>query len=857
MSDQFLYQQLDTVSSMWFLDKTIPLWLTNNINQSFAMREYQQEAFARFFYYYTLYPQKKLPIHLLFNMATGSGKTFVMAWLILYLYEQWYRNFLFFVNSNNIIEKTKANFLNSNSSKYLFNDKIVFDNKIVSIKEVTNFTNAISDDIQIKFTTIQWLHSDLTTPKEWWVTYEDFEDKKIVMLSDEAHHINADTKWWKWKVDDETVSWEQTIMKIFNSHRENILLEFTATIDLSNQFIYEKYLDKIIYKYDLKQFRLDRYSKEVDILKSDMEMKERILQALILSQYRLKIAEKYKLTCKPVILFKSQKTIAESEANKEYFIQLIHNLSEQDIQSIKSKARWTVLQSAYEFFENNTISDTDLVRELQQDFAEECVLSANDDSQANKNQILLNTLEDKDNRIRAIFAVQKLNEWWDVLNLFDIVRLYDARDGDRKKDGKYYAGKTTMSEAQLIGRGARYFPFVTDEALGEDKYKRKFDRTDHELKILETFYYHTSFDNRYIAEITQVLREIGIMNEKEQKKFTLKLKPSFINNTFYKEWLIYTNTRKEKWWLWIDSLQWAWIREQRFTYTLKSNKNDTIQVFEEQQARNQTIVSSEANTLSIKDISKHIIRKAIWMNDFYIFDNLQKYLWALKSIDEFMSSDRYLAHIKIDFMGSSDRIAQINNEDLLQAVILVLKQLEVQIKQQEIQYEGTKEFKPQSLQSIFKPQKEIVVDLSAEPIWYDKDRFVFEQIIWSSEEEDFMALFHKKITTLQKKYDEIYLVRSERAFALYSFDDGQRFEPDFVLFLKNKDKQDNVTYQVFIEPKGNQLLLLDKRKNEFLQEINNRAEILDMNFWNYKLIWLPFYNKWLEIEFEKVMDEVL
>jgi type III restriction enzyme len=496
------------------------------------------------------------------------------------------------------------------------------------------------------------------------------------------------------------------------------------------------------------------------------------------------------------------------------------------------------------------------VRELQQDFAEECVLSANDDSQASKNQILLNTLEDKDNRIRAIFAVQKLNEWWDVLNLFDIVRLYDARDGDRKKDGKYYAGKTTMSEAQLIGRGARYFPFVTDEALGEDKYRRKFDRTDHELKILETFYYHTSFDSRYIAEITQALREIGIMNEKEQKKFTLKLKSSFVNNTFYKEWLIYTNTRKEKWWLWIDSLQWAWIREQRFTYTLKSNRNDTIQVFEDQQARNQIIVSSEANTLSVSNISKHIIRKAIWMNDFYTFDNLQKYLWELKSIDEFMSSDRYLAHIKIDFMGSSDRIAQINNEDLLQAVILVLKQLEVQIKQQEIQYEGTKEFKPQSLQSIFKPEKEIVVDLSAEPIGYDKDWFVFEQIVWSSEEEDFMALFHKKITTLQKKYDEIYLVRSERAFAIYSFDDGQRFEPDFVLFLKHKNNKENITYQVFIEPKGDHLLVLDKRKNDFLQQIDERAEILDINFWNYKLIWLPFYNKGLEIEFELTFDDV-
>ena len=117
-----------------------------------------------------------------------------------------------------------------------------------------------------------------------------------------------------------------------------IMISSPATIDLSNQFIYEKYLDKIIFKYDLKEFRLDRYSKEVDILKSDMEMKERRLQALILRQYRLKIAEKYKITCKPVILFKSQKSIIESETNKAYFIQLIKNLSELDIQSNKSKA---------------------------------------------------------------------------------------------------------------------------------------------------------------------------------------------------------------------------------------------------------------------------------------------------------------------------------------------------------------------------------------------------------------------------------------------------------------------------------------------------------------------------------------
>jgi type III restriction enzyme len=45
-------------------------------------------------------------------MATGSGKTLVMAGLMLYLYEKGYRNFLFFVNSNvnaNIIINTFAN----------------------------------------------------------------------------------------------------------------------------------------------------------------------------------------------------------------------------------------------------------------------------------------------------------------------------------------------------------------------------------------------------------------------------------------------------------------------------------------------------------------------------------------------------------------------------------------------------------------------------------------------------------------------------------------------------------------------------------------------------------------------------
>ena len=50
-----------------------------------------------------------------------------------------------------------------------------------------------------------------------------------------------------------------------------------------------------------------------------------------------------------------------------------------------------------------------------------------------------------------------LNEDWYVLNLFDIVRLYDSHQGSGKA-GKI--GSYTIKEARLIGRGARYLSLI-------------------------------------------------------------------------------------------------------------------------------------------------------------------------------------------------------------------------------------------------------------------------------------------------------------------------------------------------------------------------------------------------------------
>jgi len=84
------------------------------------------------------------------------------------------------------------------------------------------------------------------------------------------------------------------------------MLEYTATVDLNNPEIWEKYKDKLIYEYSLKEFRQDGYSKEVKVLDADVEKIDRMLFAVILSQYRRKIAEKNHIYLKPVILLKSK-----------------------------------------------------------------------------------------------------------------------------------------------------------------------------------------------------------------------------------------------------------------------------------------------------------------------------------------------------------------------------------------------------------------------------------------------------------------------------------------------------------------------------------------------------------------------
>lgn len=849
----FLYETVKGYFGERTIKQTpVPNFITDNLKPDFGQRPYQIESFQRYILCHTeeFEGKPKRPFHLLYNMATGSGKTLVMAGLMLYLYEKGFRNFLFFVNSNNIIKKTKDNFLNPQASKYLFSDKIVIDGKEVYIKETDTFESADDKNINIKFTTIQQLHLDLNNTKENSVTYEDFIDKKMVLIADEAHHLSSATK----NKGDLFGSWEGTVIEILKQNFDNILLEFTATLDYDNAEILKKYQDKVLFKYDLAQFRIDKYSKEINLVRSLYDEKERILQALILNLYRQELATAHNINLKPVILFKAKKTIKESEQNKVNFHNLIGLMSAQLIDQIRNTATVSVVQKAFSFFNSINISSSEIARRIKSNFRFENCISANNDEEAEKNQLLLNTLEDENNPIRAVFAVQKLNEGWDVLNLFDIVRLYE---GQNTGGTNTTVGATTLAEAQLIGRGARYFPFALEE--GQDKYTRKYDDNQaNDLKILEELYYHTKEDSRYISELKKALVEFGIYEDEDKlvtKQLTLKL--DFKESEFYKTGQVVFNKKIEKSYNNVKSFSDFGVSRKDFVYTLSSGSGKMTNVFKNEEEA--IIEQGKPIDKPVAEIPKHIIRFALTQNPFFYFDNLERYFPNIESLSNFINSTDYLGSLRITFNGSKTRLTAITNNDYLLAIQGLLQSIESEVKSNLTEFEGS-EYIKEYVHKVFK-DKEIKVYknsersngqealVSKEP-WY-----VYNANYGTSEEKAFVSMFSRRFESLGQRFRNIYLIRNEREIKIID-KLGRAFEPDFILFCKQK-KEKELTYQAFIEPKGAHLMIYDNWKNDFLKQIGNEKDTIKIHSDEYLVTAVPFYNSESENEFKKVFEQVL
>lgn len=855
-----LYERYNVASDGFVDFKSLtPSYISENL--AYPLRPYQQEAIGRWMYYMDIDPNKKPSVQLLFNMATGSGKTLIMSALIIDLYKRGKRNFIFFVNSLNIIEKTKDNFLNPGSNKYLFAPEVIVDGEKIEIRSVTNFSDSDPNAINILFTTIHDLHSTLNNPRENKISYEDMSDYEIVMIGDEAHHNNAATMQSN-KEKEDNASWESTVNNIVSTAKNPILLEFTATIDMDEPSIFQKYHDRVIYKYDLKAFRLDGYSKDPIIYSVDDNLIIRCLQAIVISQYRKKVAMKNGVWLKPVVMFKSR-TISESEENYNAFNNLLENLTPGQIKAQKTKASDVLLQ-AFEYFDKNEITYNDLVDELKSDFCKERSVLIDGNHIAGDKQLLLNSLEDKLNEIRAVFAVDMLNEGWDVLNLFDIVRLYDTRDAKSNK-----LGKTTMREAQLIGRGARYYPFVVDDE--DQKYTRKYDDNENEeLRIIEQLHYHSAHNPKYIQEIRQALIKTGLMPQ-EMVERELRLKPEFIKTQTFKTGIVWVNkklSRQES----VNNEQLKFFEDEYelpefFEITLKSGAGQELSVFDTRNDGAESVLRETGTTeISIgegKQITPNIVRAAINRNKAFRFDRLSRAIIGLPSSEMFL---KMLCKVKIILTGNVDEVHSLTQDQKLAIMDEVLDQIADKFKAEEEQFIGSKKFEKQHINEVFKDVKrKYTMDENSDAEFgmpqmqsskYGlnlriKDWYAYDENYGTSEEKSLVIMLDGLVDELSKKWDDIYLLRNEKAVTIYDFKEGRAFEPDYLLFANDK-KSGNISWQIFIEPKGNRSLGADGTftagsegwKEEFLKEIETEfnATVLKDDK-NYKVIGLPFYNE--------------
>ncbi|WP_278771305.1 DEAD/DEAH box helicase family protein [Campylobacter lanienae] len=841
-------------------DMEIPNHIRDNISKE--LRPYQIDAIK----YYLANKQTLNKNHLMFNMATGSGKTLVMAALMLDCYKMGYRNFVFFVNSTAILEKTKANFCDIFSSKYLFANEINIDGKRVEIRAISNFDESDENAINIYFSTIQGLFSLFKDEKENSLTLKDLQNYEIVFLADEAHHLNSETKnKLNSSEQDNKDGWESIINKAFNSHANNLMLEFSATIP-NDRKVLAKYEDKIVYEYALREFCLDGYSKRIFLVKYDnTELKARLLGACLLSAYRELLARDNDIELKPIVLFKSE-SINLSKENQKLFNETLQELNSDDISEFYNNVDRDdeLFKYSLEFFKNKFgKSYTNILENhIKESFKEIYQINANDEKEIKDYQIKLNTLEDKDNTIRAIFAVDKLNEGWDVLNLFDIVRLGSAVVKN--------SSKTTTKEAQLIGRGARYYPF----GKGEERYKRKYDdKQFSELTMLERLSYHALNDVEYIQKIRNELKEQGLI---DKDKGITELKPSQKAKSITdKNEIFYVSNEK----IFLDKI--SLFNKENFETALESikipyighkisNNEEKFDLVEEINTNSQKVFKI-GDKIEYKIFAKAMNILQIDINKLKIYDE------SLKSKVEFYSD--IIAPLNLKFNKNQDFTDPKIRLEIAKYILNCYKdELNTESKNFEIT-----EFKAQKLASIGsrKIVKNVEYNENNEPIFKNIENSPYEWLYYdkfstdSNLEREFLDFIEANKEKIDKNFSEWIIMRNEGFEEFKIYDNrvseptyGEGFEPDFIFFGKPKEhtSTDHLSAQIIIESKGLHLYSKDEWKEKFILDegiLNKKVFKATKDFdgqIGLKVYALPFFldenkDKDKNIKFKRQFDE--
>ncbi|WQY06676.1 DEAD/DEAH box helicase family protein [Helicobacter pylori] len=806
----------------------LPTHITSNLKKE--LRDYQKQAIYNYLEKRQSHPTQK---HFMFEMATGSGKTLVMAGLILECCKQGYQNFIFFVNSTSILEKTKLNFTDSVSSKYLFSENININDENTEIKSINNLNESHNNAINIYFSTIQGLFSLFTRAKENAISIEDLKDQKLVFLADEAHHLNTETKK---KLNDSEASekrnWESVVKLALEQNKDNLLLEFSATIP-NEKSVKDKYENLKVVTYTLKQFSEDKFCKNIYSLSyENKELETRFLGACVSSLYKELLAQHHNIeNFKPCILFKSER-IEESKENQERFNAFLENLSPLDLENFFHYSRNAFFKDAKSFFDEQKHTPN-LVVLLQNKFKESVQINTNNEKELEKSMLLLNSLEDRDNPKRVIFSVDKLNEGWDVLNLFDIVRLKNKA-----------SQKDTIKDAQLIGRGARYYPFsYNDFKPGRiEFYQRKFDFSN-PLSALERLDYHAIYDSEFIAKLKEELRELGLgLIEKE--KTTIPLTPTkrfkcyYASNTKDKKKNLFSMDYSDPVEATLKSLHVPLfgfiVREKKVDFK-EENKGDRTYYIPH--TLDKIPLNYFLKALNLKNLDFKTLKKAFKK---HAFNNKVGFI------------EQYISPLKTNFHKSQKFD---DNKILLKLAVYIIENLKDTLLKEQDKYEVSalelKEFETHNK------------SLSASE--WEKNIPPYEWLLFkdmrkldSDLEREFLVFINDNKEVLDKKFKEWCVLRNDHFAELKIFCNienspfyAQGFEPDFILFAQTHSDE-FLGFTCYMEAKGEHLEPSNAWKKEFLEMLENAT--LKSHNKKLHLKGLPFFtstnnNRTLNAEF--------
>ncbi|WP_441698342.1 DEAD/DEAH box helicase family protein [Helicobacter pylori] len=810
----------------------LPTHITSNLKKE--LRNYQKQAINNYLEKRQSNPFQK---HFMFEMATGSGKTLVMAGLILECCKQGYQNFIFFVNSTSILEKTKLNFIDSVSSKYLFSENININDENTEIKSINNLNESQTSAINIYFSTIQGLFSLFTKAKENAISIEDLKDQKLVFLADEAHHLNTETKK---KLNDaessEKHNWESVVKLVLEQNKDNLLLEFSATIP-NEKSVKDKYKNLKVITYTLKEFSEDKFCKNIYSLSyENKELETRFLGACVSSLYKELLAQHHNIeSFKPCILFKSER-IEDSKENQERFNAFLENLSPLDLENFFNHSRNAFFKDAKNFFDKQHYTPN-LAALLQTKFKKSVQINTNNEKELEKSMLLLNSLEDRQNPKRVIFSVDKLNEGWDVLNLFDIVRLKNKA-----------SQKDTTKDAQLIGRGARYYPFSYNDLKPSsiEFYQRKFDLFN-PLSALERLDYHAIYDSEFIAKLKKELQVLGLgfVNEKQTIPLTptKNLKCYYASNTKNKNKNLfnkdYTDSVKVK----LQSLHvplFAFgVREKKVDFK-EENKGDKTYYIPH--TLNEIPINYFLKALNLKNLDFKTLKKAFKK---HAFNNKVEFI------------ERYISPLKTNFHKNQKFD---DNKILLKLAVYIIENLKDTLLKEQDKYDVSalelKEFETHN-RSLSTSELEKNIPL------YEWLLFKDMRKLDSDLERDFLDFINKHKEVLDKKFKEWCVLRNDHFTELKVFCNienspyyAQGFEPDFILFAQTHSDE-FLGFTCYMEAKGEHLEHSNAWKEEFLEMLENAA--LKSHNKKLDLKGLPFFtlkNSVVNSEFATAFNQI-